>query len=58
MDKKPVISPFNWRGPAQSLNRFGRMKTDRQILLDATRENKESTYHTPILKTNSYRAPR
>lgn len=36
----PVKSAFHWQGPSQTIDKFGRIKTERQILLDAGRVNK------------------
>ena len=33
-------SAFFWQGPSQTIDKHGRIKTQRQMLLDALRENK------------------
>jgi hypothetical protein len=60
MDKttdKPQ-SAFHWQGPSQTINKYGRIKTERQMLLDAYRENAESNLGYATQKTNSEKAPR
>lgn len=57
MDKTPVLSAFHWRGPAQTIDKFGRMKTERQILLDASRVNQPVDLGA-YRQTNSEKAPR
>jgi len=37
-----MTNPFNWQGPSKIIDTFGRIKTDRQAILDATRVNPES----------------
>ncbi len=37
-----MTTAFDWRGPSKILDTFGRIKTNRQALLDATRVNPES----------------
>lgn len=39
MSSTAPTNAFNWRGPSQTVDAFGRMKTERQILLDANRVN-------------------
>lgn len=51
-------SPFDWRGPSQVLDKFGRIKSERQTLLDATRVNPESNIAFATQPTKSERAPR
>ena len=51
-------SPFNWRGPSKLIDSMGRIKTARQMLLDATRVNKETQLGTSTRQTNSYKAAR
>lgn len=41
---------FNWRGPSQTRDKFGRIKTDRQMLLDANRVNPNT--HTPTTQAD------
>ena len=46
IDMRCKVSPattnaFNWRGPSQTLDKYGRIKTERQMLLDATRVNRQ-----------------
>ncbi len=40
--KQPVVNVFHWQGKSETIDKYGRMKTERQMLLDATRVNKES----------------
>ena len=42
MNQTPVKNAFFWHGKSEILDKFGRMKTERQILLDGTRVNQES----------------
>lgn len=44
---------FHWQGPSQVVDRMGRIKTERQILLDATRVNpySDSARSTDSTKT-------
>ena len=35
-------SPWDWQGPSTILDKMGRIKTERQTLLDATRVNQHS----------------
>ena len=37
-----MSNAFNWRGPSTILDKMGRIKTERQTLLDATRVNQHS----------------
>lgn len=39
---QPVVNVFHWRGKSEILDKLGRLKTERQMLLDGTRVNKES----------------
>lgn len=39
--KKTFGNCFDWRGPSQTLDQYGRIKTQRQMLLDATRVNRQ-----------------
>ena len=58
MQPKPQ-SPFNWQGqPSTLIDKMGRIKTDRQILLDANRVNPESNIGHSTRETNSYKAAR
>jgi len=51
-------SAFYWQGPSQTIDKHGRIKTQRQMLLDALRENPEVHLRKSNEKTNSERAPR
>jgi hypothetical protein len=53
-----VKNAFEWRGPSQTLDKYGRMKTLRQIALDGTRVNPESNLGYSTTPTKSERAPR
>lgn len=55
---EPVKSAFHWQGPSQVINKWGRIKTLRQIALDGTRVNAESNLGYATQKTNSEKAPR
>ena len=37
-------SPWDWQGPSTILDKMGRIKTERQTLLDATRINQYSDF--------------
>lgn len=37
-------SAFYWQGPSQTIDKHGRIKTERQTLLDATRVNQYSDF--------------
>ena len=54
----PVLSAFHWRGPSQVVNKLGRIKTERQMLLDATRVNLPVDLGAHGKKTNSEKAAR
>jgi hypothetical protein len=54
----PVSSPFNWRGPSQVVDNLGRIKSDRQRLLDATRVNAYSDSGRSTTPPKSETAPR
>jgi hypothetical protein len=51
-------SAFHWRGPSQAIDKHGRIKTARQMLLDALRENPEVYLRKSNEKTNSENAAR
>jgi hypothetical protein len=56
--KKPVLNDFHWQGKRSSvIDEFGRIKTDRQRLLDANRTNPHSDICKSV-QTNSEKAPR
>ena len=55
MQLKP-ITPFNWQNQPATIQ-LGRVKSKRQIVIDATRVNPEQYSCTPNL-TNSKKAPR
>jgi len=42
MTTQKNLSPFNWQGPSKPIDQFGRVKSERQHLLDATRVNQYS----------------
>ena len=44
--------------PSTLIDKMGRIKTDRQILLDANRVNPESNLGHSTRETNSFKAPR
>jgi hypothetical protein len=59
MNKQKPQSPFNWQGqPSQVLDKWGKLKTARQILLDGNRVNPESNLGYSTSQTNSHKAPR
>jgi len=39
-----VTNAFHWQGPSTILDKMGRIKTERQTLLDATRVNQYSDF--------------
>jgi hypothetical protein len=39
---KPAVNAFHWQGKSETIDKYGRMKTERQMLLDATRVNQYS----------------
>lgn len=50
---------FHWQGqPSSLIDKMGRIKTERQILLDANRVNPESNIGHSTRETNSFKAPR
>ena len=44
--------------PSSLIDKMGRIKTERQILLDANRVNPESNIGHSTRETNSFKAPR
>jgi hypothetical protein len=56
--QEAVKSAFEWRGPSQVINKWGRIKTLRQIALDGTRVNPQSNLGYATAPTKSERAPR
>jgi hypothetical protein len=59
MEKTPAQNAFHWKGqPSQVADKWGRIKTERQMLLDATRVNKETNIGYSQQATKSERAPR
>ena len=56
-DEKPK-SAFDWRGPSTLVDNMGRIKSDRQRILDANRVNPEPNISKSIRETNSFKAPR
>jgi hypothetical protein len=57
LKKQEPKSPFDWRGPSALVDTFGRIKTKRQMLLDANRVNPEQHSCTSN-QTKSKVAPR
>ena len=51
-------SAFHWRGPSPTIDKHGRIKTARQMLLDALRENPEVHLRKSGETTNYQKAPR
>jgi hypothetical protein len=59
MNQQPIRNAFHWQGqPSTLVDSMGRIKSQRQILLDANRVNPESNISKSIRETNSFKAPR
>ena len=58
MNQPKPQSAFDWRGPSTLVDSMGRIKSQRQMLLDANRVNPESNISKSIRETNSFKAPR
>jgi hypothetical protein len=56
--RKSMGNAFDTNGPSQVADKWGRIKTERQMLLDATRVNKETNIGYSQQATKSERAPR
>jgi hypothetical protein len=56
--KQPVLSAFHWRGKSETLDKFGRMKTIRQMHLDGNRTNEFVPPPTQERDTKSFKSPR
>jgi hypothetical protein len=54
---KNNLSAFHWQGKSQVINQWGRIETQREILLKANRVNAESNI-AKSYQTNSEKAPR
>ncbi len=54
---KNNLSAFHWQGKSQVINQWGRIETEREVLLKANRVNPES-FSTKSYQTNSEKAPR
>jgi hypothetical protein len=47
-ENRMTPNAFHWQGPSQTLDKYGRIKTERQMLLDALRVNR----HEPLCTKN------
>jgi hypothetical protein len=52
---KNNLSAFYWQGPSKVIDQFGRIKSERQHLLDATRVNQYSDVARSTDSTKSQR---
>jgi hypothetical protein len=52
---KNNLSAFHWQGPSKVIDQFGRIKSERQHLLDATRVNQYSDLARTTDSTKSQR---